>query len=62
MNPYLALALKVLSLFYGGAVTYVAAFGHADWYMVVGAGLTPALAYLGGIADATPAPWHKVQP
>lgn len=60
MNPYVALTLKVLSLFYTGAVTYVAAFGHNDWYMVVGAGLAPALSYLGGIADSTPAPWHQV--
>lgn len=62
MNPYVALVLKVLSLFYAGAVSYIAAFGHADWYMVAAAGAAPALSYLGGIADSTPAPWHPVAP
>ena len=58
MSPYIWLFFKVLSLFYTGAVTYIAAYGHADWAMVIVAGLAPALGYLGGIADTMPAPWH----
>jgi hypothetical protein len=58
VSPYIWLGVKALSLFYGGAVTYIAAYGHADWTMVAIAGLAPALSYLGGIADSQPAPWH----
>jgi hypothetical protein len=58
MGPYVWLGIKVVSLFYGGAVTYIAAYGHGDWVMVTIAGLAPALGYLGGIADVQPAPWH----
>lgn len=59
MNPYMVLVIKFVGAFYTGAVTYAAAYGHQDWYMVIAAGLTPALGYLVGLADSQPAPWHK---
>ena len=59
MNPYVLLLVKVATLFYGGAVTYIAAYGHADLWMVAAAGLAPVAGYLGGIADSQPAPWSK---
>lgn len=59
MNPYVFLIIKVLTLAYGGAITYVAAYGHADLWMVGAAALAPVAGYLGGIADSQPAPWTK---
>lgn len=59
MSPYVLLFIKSASLFYGGAITYVAAYGHHDWWMVAAAGLAPVAGYLGGIADSQPAPWAK---
>lgn len=66
MNPYVKLVLKCLSVLIAGFGAYSSAHQvlALDTNLVpfLMSGFVPLAAYLGGVADSTPAPWNDPTP
>lgn len=61
MNPYLKLGLKCIAVFIGGVGAISGSNSHVD-LATVWPGIIAVAAYLGAVADSTPAPWSQQPP